>query len=122
MSNSESILSNIPPCPGRRVPESLVLVPRFIIDSVRSPNTAVAPKTKPNIICSMGEIGKSNKVDNNNEAIIAAAIPATTPSQVLFGLMVFANLYLPMLVPTKYADVSTAKVSNNTYKSQSAPL
>ena len=41
---SESILSKIPPCPRKIVPESLTFSSLFIMDSRKSPNCPITPK------------------------------------------------------------------------------
>ena len=46
----ESIRSNIPPCPGNRVPLSLMPAVRLISDSIKSPHVANAAVIRPNPI------------------------------------------------------------------------
>ena len=45
---TESNLSKTPPCPGMRLPKSLILVNLFILEATRSPDWDIMDPTEPN--------------------------------------------------------------------------
>ena len=49
----ESKRSNMPPCPGRMFPESLIFDSRFSMDWNKSPNVAEITESEPKIIHSV---------------------------------------------------------------------
>ena len=103
--SSESILSNIPPCPGMKWPESLISIVRFTIDSNRSPNV---PNTTTNndmiAILRMLSGAKNHAMAiPPNMAIIP---PPIAPSHVFLGDSLSNSLCLPIVIPHKYANVS----------------
>ena len=99
-SNTESNLSNIPPCPGNIFPESLTPMLRFNNDSVKSPKVEAIIVTSPKII----HPGKSKflkKCDRINTRINANIAPPAKPSQVFFGDILSNILCLPMRLPVR---------------------
>src|SRR5699024_7263387 len=84
--NNESRRSIMPPCPGSRLPMSLMPRSRFTSDSNRSPIeatiTITAPKTTPCQYCA-----PNRKCSANAPANTPASIDPEKPSQVFFGLI-----------------------------------
>ena len=117
----ESSLSQRPPCPGSKDPESLRLLERFIKLSNKSPaNAKGINRMSVTIILN----GKHKK--NAITAVKKAAIrkPPRKPSSVLFGLIRGIIEVLPKLDPTMYAKTSTIavwKISKNKNKNLFTP-
>ena len=95
-----SNLSSIPPCPGSKVPESLM--PAFLLAllSTRSESVARIPINKPK---------KIPKVPINKYATNAEnKLPIKAPSQLFFGEIIGDNPleinFLPKAIPPKYAN------------------
>ena len=101
-----SNLSNIPPCPGRILPESFTPVLLFIWDSVKSPS--VPNTTISNEQAIQCRIELSVKYANKNPVPNAITAPPAAPSHVLLGEIRSNNFVLPKVEPAKYAPVSLA--------------
>ena len=75
----------MPPCPGKKVPESFIFASLFIIDSIKSPTNAISETNVPykmpikNGFCQFSK--KAKKVATEIEHII----PPIKPSRVLLG-------------------------------------
>src|SRR5687767_3747512 len=88
------------------VAASLVLDPRFIALSARSPRTPTPAITIARGIENWyGSSGKNQNVESAANAV-AATSPPISPSQVLPGEIVGESLCLPNARPAKYAPVS----------------
>ena len=115
----ESIRSNIPPCPGSRVPLSLMPAVRLISDSIKSPHVANAAVIRPNPM-KLVRVKVSKYCGHKiYMAIVAdrqAANPPTRPSHDFFGEIRGNILCRPSKEPTKNAPVSLSHISTNMAK------
>ena len=75
----------MPPCPGKKVPESFIFASLFIIDSIKSPTNAIRETNIPykmpikNGFCQLSKNAKKVATD------IEHIIPPIRPSIVLLG-------------------------------------
>ena len=75
----------MPPCPGKKVPESFIFASLFIIDSIKSPTNAIREIKIPNKIPTnngFSQLSKNAKIIDNK---IEQDIPPIKPSIVLLG-------------------------------------
>ena len=105
-----SIRSNIPPCPGKSFPESLICKLLLKSDSNKSPRIEA--------IATMNAAMSQNNVDVSvKNAIVIPAnavnpIPTKVPSHVFLGEILRKSDFFPKKRPPKYAKVSLVQVSN----------
>jgi len=107
--------SNIPPCPGRILPESLTSRVRLNKDSTRSPqvpkmNTVTA---KPNQLSKLISRMKKKKTQ---AAITTKIKPLIQPSHDFLGEIRKKSLCFPNAVPKTYAAVSFIQIKTKTAK------
>ena len=115
-----SILSRIPPCPGKMFPLSLTPRERLIIDSHKSPYVENTETITPRLIhvLKSGPLKKGlKKWKNNIDAITHKASPPQKPSQDFFGEILSNNRCLPNNVPTQKAPVSLIHINKNSASS-----
>ena len=101
--------SNMPPCPGKILPESLIPSWRFMSDSVKSPHVPKTTTVNANPAHSaMDKNGK--KWAKTNEDAIAKMPPPMLPSHDFLGEMRSKSLCLPSREPTQYAPESLSQI------------
>ena len=77
----------MPPCPGKKVPESFIFASLFIIDSIKSPTNAIREIKIPYKIPTINGFSQFSKNAKNIASKIEQDIPPTKPSIVLLGDM-----------------------------------
>lgn len=94
-----SNLSNKPPCPGSRLPESFIPEDLFMKDSAKSP---IGPK-KPIITAGISHLipGVPKYWLRINPVKSAPTTPPQNPAQDFPGLIRGAIFFLPNFLPTK---------------------
>ena len=102
---TESILSRIPPCPGRIFPESFISAVLLNNDSVRSPNTPAIEMINPIIIQSV-LFNKKKGVPKMYAAISVIRVPPKNPSHDFLGETRSNNLCFPNDIPKINANTS----------------
>ena len=75
----------MPPCPGKKVPESFIFASLFIIDSIKSPTKAMREIKIPYKIPTKYGFSQLSKNEKNNASKIEQDIPPIKPSIVLLG-------------------------------------
>ena len=75
----------MPPCPGKKVPESFIFASLFIIDSIRSPTNAMREINIPYKIPTNIGFSQLSKNAKNIASKIDQYIPPIKPSTVLPG-------------------------------------
>eukprot|EP01015_Nassula_variabilis_P026374 TRINITY_DN5259_c0_g1_i8.p2 TRINITY_DN5259_c0_g1~~TRINITY_DN5259_c0_g1_i8.p2 ORF type:complete len:241 (+),score=4.36 TRINITY_DN5259_c0_g1_i8:65-787(+) len=125
---NESTLSNIPPCPGIKLPESLYSAALLTKDSTKSPkiDTIDAKRliTKQCLVEISGIEFNSyfvRAIERLNPNITAKNTPPETPSQVFLGEIRLQNQLLPNTDPTTKHPISVIKVTQNQYRIQAIP-
>ena len=91
----------MPPCPGKKVPESFILASLFIMDSIKSPTNAIREIRIPYKIPTNNGFSQLSKNENNIESKIEHNIPPIKPSIVLLGDIGERDV-LPNDFPMKY--------------------
>ena len=82
---NESKRSRIPPCPGKKVPESFIFASLFIIDSIKSPTSAIREINNPYKIPIRNGLPKLSTNAKTMASNIEHDIPPIRPSIVLLG-------------------------------------
>ena len=77
----------MPPCPGKKVPESFIFASLFIIDSIKSPTNAMREIKIPYKIPTNNGFSQLSKNAKNIASKIEQDIPPIKPSTVLPGDM-----------------------------------
>ena len=75
----------MPPCPGKKVPESFIFASRFIIDSIKSPTNAIRETKIPYKTPNTNGFSQFSKNAKNIANKIEQDIPPNKPSTVLLG-------------------------------------
>ena len=75
----------MPPCPGKKVPESFIFASLFIIDSIKSPTNAIREIKIPYKIPTNNGFSQFSKNAKNIASKIEHDIPPNKPSIVLPG-------------------------------------
>ena len=75
----------MPPCPGKKVPESFIFASLFIIDSIKSPTNAIREIKIPYKIPTNNGFSQFRKNAKNIANKIEQDIPPSKPSIVLLG-------------------------------------
>ena len=115
-----SILSRIPPCPGKKVPESFIFASLFIIDSIKSPTNAIREIKIPYKIPTNNGFSQLSKNAKNTANEIEQDIPPIKPSIVLLGDIAERD-FLPNNLPTKYEPISLATIKKQELKVKCRP-
>ena len=109
-----SILSKIPPCPGKILPLSLTFKERLINDSHKSPNVENTDTIIAKLIHAVNS-GPSKKelhhILKHIAEITESIRPPQNPSHDFLGEIRSYNLCLPNKVPTQYAPVSLIHIN-----------
>ena len=93
--------SKIPPCPGIKLPLSLISRSRFTEEITTSPKNPETLIMKPNIRPSSNVNGVNNGAAKPEQIVIVITAPKK-PSQVLFGLTFGIILFRPNNLPQIY--------------------
>ena len=110
-----SILSRIPPCPGKKVPESFIFASLFIIDSIKSPTNAMREIKIPYKIPTNNGFSQFSKNAKNIASKIEQDIPPIKPSIVLLG-DIGERGFLPNDFPMKQEPMSLATIKKQEVK------
>ena len=110
-----SILSRIPPCPGKKVPESFIFASLFIIDSIKSPTNAIRETKIPYKIPTNNGFSQLSKKEKNTAKKIEQDIPPIKPSIVLLGDIGDRDV-LPNDFPMKQEPISLATIKKQEVK------
>ena len=97
----------MPPCPGKKVPESFIFASLFIIDSIKSPTNAIREIRIPYKIPNKNGYSQLSKNAKNIASKIEHDIPPIKPSIVLLGDIGDRDV-LPNDFPIKYCLLYTS--------------
>ena len=105
----------MPPCPGKKVPESFIFASLFIIDSIKSPTNAISEIKIPYKIPTNNGFSQLSENAKNIANKIEHDIPPIKPSIVLLG-DIGERDFLPNDLPTKYEPISLATIKKQEVK------